>query len=222
MKSKAATLLATIAILSLAPNAWCQTYSWYLLNGSRTPTPVPFKPGPPDALQVRYAGNLNIGDSVVNISNAGTQGGTDADGSICANVYVYRPDETIVSCCSCQVTPNALVSLSAVNDLISNPLTPAIPTSIVIKLLATKKLAPSGSCNAANPTTSTLTGGMRAWGTTLHAAPTTPVTYAVSETQFSPAVLSQSELKGLVDDCAFIQEDGGGYGICRSCRLGGM
>lgn len=222
MKRKAATVLATIAVLSLAPNAWCQTYSWYLLNGSRTPTPIPFKPGPPDAYQIRYAANLNVGDSVVNISNAGSQGGTDADGQICANVYVYAPDETIVSCCACPVTPDALVSLSAISDLISNPLTPALPNSIVIKLLATKRMAPSGSCNAASPTASTLTPGLRAWGTTLHELPTTPVTYAVSETQFSPAVLSASELKMLADDCAFIQDDGGGFGICRSCRTGGL
>jgi hypothetical protein len=34
-----------------------------------------------DAFQVRYASNLNIGDSVINITNAGTSGG-----NICANV----------------------------------------------------------------------------------------------------------------------------------------
>jgi len=57
-------------------------------------------------------------------------------GNLCANVYTFDPAEEMVSCCACLVTPNALVSLSAKNDLINNVLTPAIPTSIVIKLLS--------------------------------------------------------------------------------------
>jgi hypothetical protein len=78
--------------------------------------------------KVTYASNLTIGDSVINITNDGAFGaglgsGTTASvtGSICANVYVYSPDEEVVSCCSCPVTPNGLVSLSAKTDLISNP-----------------------------------------------------------------------------------------------------
>ena len=79
--------------------------------------------GPVDAFQVRYAANLNVGDSVINISNAGTQNSGGALTNICANVYAFSPDEQLISCCSCTVTPNALVSLSAINDLISNTLT---------------------------------------------------------------------------------------------------
>src|SRR5260370_13600771 len=93
--------------------------------------------------QVRYASNLNIADSVVNITNTGARGaglasGTNASttGALCVNVYAFSPDEQMVSCCSCPVTPNGLVSLSAKSDLISNTLTPAVPNSIVIKLLA--------------------------------------------------------------------------------------
>src|SRR5262245_47459100 len=124
-------------------------------------------PGAPaDAFQVRYAANLNVGDSVINITNAGTQ--NTAGGAltnICANVYTFSPDEQLISCCSCTVTPNALVSLSARSDLISNTLTPAVPNSIVVKLLATSGTA----CNASNVPTGNLAAGMRAWGTTLHA-----------------------------------------------------
>ena len=171
-----------------------------------------------DAFQVRYAANLNIGDSVINISNAGTQN-TPAGAltNICANVYTFSPDEQLISCCSCVVTPNALVSLSARSDLISNTLTPAVPNSIVVKLLATVPV--SGSCNAAAP--DGVAAGMVAWGTTLHATPTAG-TYAVTETPFVNKGLSRAELARITSFCGFIQANGSGYGICRSCRLGGQ
>ena len=177
--------------------------------------------GPDDAFQVRYASNLNVGDSVINITNAGSQG--TALTNICANVYAFSPDEQLISCCSCTVTPNALVSLSAVSDLISNTLTPARPNSIVVKMIATY----GDACNASHVTATAasagnLAAGMVAWGTTLHALPTTPVTYGVTETQFAKPVLSVAELARLTSFCGFIQANGSGFGICRSCRLGGQ
>ena len=177
-------------------------------------------PGSPtDAFQVRYASNLNIGDSVINITNAGTQ--NTANGAlqnICANVYTFSPDEQLISCCSCVVTPNALVSLSANSDLVSNTLTPAHPTSIVVKLAFTA----GAVCDASAATAASLAPGGRAWGTTLHAAPTSPVSYAVTETSFSQAGLSAGELARITSFCGFIQSNGSGFGICRSCRLGGL
>lgn len=178
--------------------------------------------------QVRYASNLSAGDSVINISNSGASGaalqsGTTATitGALCANVYAFTPDEQLVSCCSCPVTPNGLVSLSAKNDLASNTLTPAVPTALVIKLLATAPVA--GSCNnsAAAVTTATLVPGMLAWGTTIHATPAAG-TYGVTETAFSPATLSGGELNRIGQLCNFIIANGSGFGVCRSCRLGGL
>ncbi len=176
-------------------------------------------PGAPtDAFQVRYASNLNVGDSVINITNSGTTNTGGALTNICANVYAFSPDEQLISCCSCTVTPNALVSLSAVSDLVSNTLTPARPNSIVVKLLATA----GTSCNASNVPAANLAGGMVAWGTTIHALPTSPVSYGVTETQFAQPGLSQAELTRLTSFCGFIQANGSGFGICRSCRLGGQ
>ena len=101
-------------------------------------------PCPPDAYQVAYASNINVGDSYVNITNAGTRGGYDASqtgfgptGGICANVYVFDPSEEMVSCCSCYVSPDGLRSLSVQNDLVSKTLTPSKPNGVVIKLVAT-------------------------------------------------------------------------------------
>jgi hypothetical protein len=173
---------------------------------------------PADAFQVRYASNLNIGDSVINITNAGTANtAAGALTNICVNVYTFSPDEQLVSCCACNVTPNALVSLSARSDLISNTLTPAQPTSIVVKLVSTVQ----ATCNAATVTAAALAPGMRAWGTTLHATPTAGQ-FAVTETDFSQAGLSAGELARITSFCGFIQANGSGFGICRSCRLGGQ
>jgi len=199
--------------------------------------------------QVRYASNLNVGDSVINITNSGARGaglaaGTSAatTGAICVNVYAFSPDEQMISCCSCPVTPNGLVSLSARQDLISNTLTPAVPTSIVVKLLASVPQGGSCSSSAANPlgVVDTLglpvvpvrfPAGMLAWGTTVHAGATAGSAPVVTETAFSPATLSGiagdgsvgiGELGRLRDLCTFINANGSGFGICRSCRLGGL
>lgn len=169
-------------------------------------------PGPSDAFQVRYAANLTVGDSVIDITSAGSANASN----ICVNVYTFDPNEEEISCCSCLVTPNALASLSVRRDLISNTLTPATPSSVVIKLLAS--LPNSFGCNAAHP--GTLAAGLRAWGTTLHALPSGAP--ALTETEFAPATLSSAELSTISGFCGFIQADGSGFGICNSCRVGGL
>ena len=186
--------------------------------------------------QVRYASNLNIGDSVINITNTGassTVAFPTQNGNLCVNVYTFDRNEELISCCSCLVTPDALVSLSARNDLISNTLTPGVPTSIVVKLLSSLGGTTAASCNASTvtatgvPATPNLVApGLAAWGTTLHALPVTPgtpaTTYGVTETAFTPATLSAAELARITGLCAFIQTNGSGFGICKSCRFGGL
>jgi hypothetical protein len=149
-------------------------------------------------------------------------------GNICANIYAFAPDEQMVSCCSCPVTPDGLVSLSAKSDLVSNILTPATPSALVIKLLATVPVAGSCTNSAAAVTTATLANGMVAWGTTIHATPASGV-YGIAETPFSPATLSTGgtganigELARLGSLCDFIIANGSGYGQCNSCSLGGL
>ena len=182
--------------------------------------------------QVRYASNLAVGDSVINITNDGTAALPNPGGNLCVNVYTFSPDEQLISCCSCVVTPNALISLSARNDLISNTLTPGVPTSIVIKLVSSSNYpnqTTAAYCNASTVTAgpgTNLTRGMRAWGTTIHALPVTSgtpaTTYGVTETAFTNAALSEAELTRITTLCGFIQTNGSGFGICKSCRLGGL
>ena len=177
--------------------------------------------------QVRYVANLNLGDSVINITNSGARGaglaaGTTAatTGAICVNVYAFSPDEQMISCCSCPVTPNGLVSLSARRDLVNNTLTPAVPTAIVVKLLASTPVGGSCSGSAANP--GALTSGMLAFGTTVHAGAAAGSEAAITETQFLPATLSAGEFGRLSSLCTFINANGSGFGICSTCRLGGL
>ena len=200
MKNKPEMLWAVIVVLSLATAAVAFAAD-------------PAVPGPPDAFQIGHASNLNIGDSVVNITNTGTQ----SSSNLCVNVYTFDPAEEMISCCTCNVTPNGLKSISVRGSLTSNPLTPAIPTSVIIKLLAS-----TGACNASSVSAANLAPGLRAWGTTVHALPTSPVTYGVTETPLSPAVLSVSELEKLTSFCGFIQLDGSGFGICSGCSTGGL
>ena len=176
--------------------------------------------------QVRYVSNINLGDGVINITNSGARGaglaaGTTAatTGALCVNVYAFSPDEQMISCCSCPVTPNGLVSLSTRRDLVNNTLTPAVPTAIVVKLLASTPVGGSCSGSAANP--GALSSGMLAFGTTVHAGVAAGET-VITETQFLPASLSAGELARLTNLCTFIQANGSGFGICSTCRLGGL
>lgn len=186
--------------------------------------------------QVRYASNVGAagGDAFIDITNTGASGadifsGTAASitGSICANVYAFDPQEELVSCCSCPVTPNGLVSLSANADIIPNVLTPAKPTSLVIKLLASAPIGSGPTTTCANSAmfagsaTSPLLPGMQAWGTTVHTAPA-GAPPATTETAFLPSTLSTGELTRLTSLCRFVIANGTGFGICNSCRLGGL
>ena len=176
---------------------------------------------PEEAYQVGYAANLDKGDSVVNLTNAGTHSGTDPQGRICVNVYAFDPAEEMISCCACLVTPNGLQGLSVNRDIIGNTLTPGRPTSITIKLLASTPIG--GTCNASSPTAANLVRGMRAWGTTIHAMPTGSIPpWGITEIPFARSELSASELSKLTSYCGFTQTVGSGFGICRSCQPGAL
>ena len=205
-------------------------------NNTANDTTV-INPAPPveaDSFQVRYAANLTSGDSVINITNTGANGASlngpgfgGAAGNICVNVYAFSPDEQLVSCCSCLLTPNGLVSLSVNNDLISNTLTGVRPNSVVVKLVNTAAGAGFTGTNCTNSaalaggTSFPLAGGMLAYGTTIHGAPVAG-TFGVAETPFLKATLSPAELASITNRCTNIVGNGSTFGICRSCRVGGL
>src|ERR1051326_3189565 len=120
-------ILVALGIVALASTAFAQPGA----------IPAPVNPGGLiDAYQINFRASPQGGGTpvrVIDITNDG-QLGADAfgplsgtTGRICANVYVFTADEQESECCSCLVTPNALVRLTAA-DLIGNPGTGVTPT----------------------------------------------------------------------------------------------
>jgi len=185
--------------------------------------------------QVKYAANLAAGESYIDIVNTGANGAPllgpgfgGAAGNICVNVYTFSPDEQLISCCSCFLTPNAVVNLGVNRDLTIKTLTGVVPPSVTVKLLntlaGTTGTGGSSACNnsaaVAGGANNPIAVGMAAWGTTLHAAP--GGVFATTETPFTPATLSAGELASITGRCAAILGNGSGFGQCLSCRLGAL
>jgi len=211
----------TLAILALAIVAFCQSPATWDAN-----------------FQVRYAANLNVGESYIDIINTGYNGvgflgpgfGAPAGtGNICVNVYALSTDEQLDACCSCLITPDEVVSLGVNSSLLVKTLTGATETSEVIKLIGSNAGATTCANSAASVTAANIvTGGYVAFGTTLHANPT-PNVYATTETPFAPAqfILSgaagaNDELHSLTGRCAAILGNGSTFGICAGCKAGAL
>ena len=193
--------------------------------------------------QTHYAANLYIGDTLINISNTGSNGASlygpgfgVPSGNLCVNVYAFAPEEQLISCCSCHLTPNALVSLSAYEDLLTNTLTGVRPSSLTIRLIATATGTdlglgtPSYSGGSAACVNSAAgaggfwpvaPAGLAAWGTNVHVTNPVSSQFSITESAFRPVTLGASELLSLTSRCAFIIGNGSGFGICRSCTPGG-
>jgi len=174
-----------------------------------------------DAYQEHTAANLTHGDAYVNITNGGANGSfleLSGNGDICANVYVFDPGQELLACCSCLVTPDGLNSFSVTNDLISKALIPAVPTSVVIKLVATQT---STTCANSATTAPLLASGMRAWGTTLHSG---PAGYVLTETAFQVVTVGTAEATALTQMCGFVLAEGSGnFGFCNNaCAKTGL
>ncbi len=215
----------TLAVLALATTAFSQTL----------PAPDPNSPAPQGGaseasgvFQLKYF-TMQYGTGLINATNAGTLAGTDPDGTICANFYAFDPNEEMMACCACKITPNGLVSLDVKTDIYNNMLINNPPSSITVKVLSTA--AGSGACNAATGPAdggTNLARGLKIWGTTLHSiqpqgSPLPPALLGMTETEFAKAELSRGELGKLTQYCRFIQILGSQVtGICKACRTGAL
>jgi hypothetical protein len=157
------------------------------------------------------------GDSYVNVTSTGTLNGFDPAGRICANFYAFDPSEELVACCSCAVTTGrAQIDVGRAG---SHQQHADSWRSVVIKLIGSA--AVGGTCNPSAPGVPSLSGGMRAWATSLHQN-TASGKFEMTENVFQNSPLSDSEFAKLTTYRGFIQANGSGFGICKSCRVGGL
>ncbi len=193
-----------------------------------------------DAFQINYASNLQLGDAVVNVTNAGTSAGAavpvpfgNTVGDICANIYVFDPDQEMAACCTCLVSPNSLHSWPVgfgTSALLAGVGGGNQHHSVTIKLLATNPTGGTtcdpalGYRDAAAHTALPANGynlapGMAAWAT--HSHPTNTSTVAITETQFVNKTLSAGELGKLTQECsAIVTQQSSAF--CSGCGLGGL
>jgi hypothetical protein len=220
MQPRFSLVLAALAISSVA-------------FGQLTPANFPTGDG---AYQIGYAANLNIGDSVVNITNDGWIAGPinntgvagNTAGNICANIYVFDPSEEEISCCACLTTPDGLYSLSVKSDLLSNTLTAAVPNSVVIKLIGSMASTTTGGaltfCDPTGvqeilPSTpneiNLVVPGLVAWGVTLEGGGSPGAYYPVSSpfVNASNTALTLSHPTGLPNTIPTAAPNGYGPGF---------
>ena len=176
--------------------------------------------------QIATVSELNAGEAFVTFSNTGassTVAFPTQNGNLCANIYVYTPGATQLSCCSCLVTPNSVVSAPVKQALLSftdDGRRSSLPaTSLAIKMLASTGVA---TCNAATVGTgaNVLATGMVAWSTSLTIAATATPSYFPTRVPFTPGTLSAAELTRMTTICGFNQITGGAN-VCKGCQPGG-
>jgi hypothetical protein len=179
--------------------------------------------------QVKYAANLNVGESYVDIVNTGANGAPfngpgvgGATGNICANVYAFDIGEELVSCCSCLITPNQVVSLRVNGDILAKPIHTFTGSSVTLKILAT--LAGNGgtgtncSNSAGQATLANTVCGIAVWGTTIHnkvlIGPPASNSNGMTETPFTPSTLSNAEFASITNRCLNIIGNNSTFGVC--------
>ena len=135
---------------------------------------------------------------------------TPPPGTLCANLYVFAPDQQLAECCACPLTPNGLIKLSVTNDLTANTLTGDSVPNGVIKLLSSS-LGPLNDCDpgapvfAPSPSTTT---------TTVPGSSTTTTTEATTSSTTTTTLQTGS----LTAACAAVQD---GFGRL-DCTLGSL
>ena len=171
-----------------------------LLTGTATAV---VKRIPGGTLKVDYFSNANTSgapDATLHIINPGTTYTT-----VCADIYVFDAFQEMSECCSCSLSPDSIRTLSVNTDLTNNPLTGKILASGAIKIVSST----CGDPAKLNPTPT-----VRAWATHIQKS-----NFTITEGESQDAVLSAGEVAALDTQCAAIELDGSGSGIC-TCGTG--
>jgi hypothetical protein len=134
-------------------------------------------------------------------------------GNLCAMVYVFDRNQELNECCGCSISDSGLRSMSLILDLTANPLTGKKPTAGSIKVVPSNP-GPNSQCDAGSIIPA---GEILGWGTNVQDL--SGGTFEVTETTFDMLPLSDGEATKLVNLCSFIEQSGGGRGVC-SCGTG--
>lgn len=184
-----------------------------------------------DSYYVGYfsANNPALPDASVAIVNPGSLAGWSVfdfktpTGDLCANIYVFDADQQLTECCSCFISPNALLQFSVNNDLTGNPVTGVKSTAGDIKVTSSFTANKCTVSETANGQTLNIAvagqnynpiGSLRVWGT--HSRPTAPGLVTVTEVPFIKGELDPdgTELQSLQTRCFNLQSKGTLAGRC--------
>ena len=152
-----------------------------------------------------YSNNVaGIPDETLRIVNDGETGK-----SLWASLYVFDDSQELSECCSCEVTPDGVLSESVRHDLTSNPLTGRLNTRGIIKVIS------SSVGDAAN---NVPTPGLRGWATHIQSVanqnPYGPGAYYQTETPLADSNLAAPEQEMLQLLCYYEHLLGGKHGTC--------
>jgi hypothetical protein len=163
---------------------------------------------PADTLKVDYFANANTAgapDATVRLTNPGT-----APADVCADIFVFDPEQELSECCSCLLTPDGLRTLSVNTDLTKNPLTGVTLNTGAIKIVSAK--LSDGKCPL--PVIINSTPALRAWVTHIQDS-----SFAITEDAAQDAIFSSGEVGRLVSECQGVNIVGSGSGVC-TCGSG--
>lgn len=147
-------------------------------------------------------------DTTLRLTNPGGD-----EPNLCAMMYVFNQDQQMAECCGCRISQDGLRTLSLDRDLIGNPLTGTVPVKGSV-ILATADSVSNPSCD---PSSITPTGAAISWAT--HLQSPAPNFSAITEEPLSQTPLKGTLQSALQAQCKFIQQLGGGQGLC-SCGTG--
>jgi hypothetical protein len=169
-------------------------------------------------------------EEYVDIVNPGTNGADPHSsvtgvGDLCALIYVFDTNEELEECCGCLVTPDQLIEIPVIANLLSNPNNPRLVRNGVIKIISsapTRLPAAEYDNSVCNPGAPNPTPTLREWITHTRAfaaaigPPATGATLGVTEEEFSFAPLSTGEQNTLTTVCSGFTPQSTGAGVC-SC-----
>lgn len=195
-------VLAVVSVLVAVPSiAQEQQYSPFYMIGYFSNNPGP---GGPADQQIR----------LVNFGATGTPL-TSPVGDVCANVYVFDANQEMVSCCSCRITPNALLTLSVANGLTNNPVTSVVPINGDVKILSTSAEG-STPCSPLSQNGGFL-NSTAGFNTHLQVSGGTAGGMYLTETKIIPSTISYAEYTFLLQACQYARYLGSNKGVC-ACK----